>query len=211
LKGPLRLRKRGNVNFNQMLINGVWIPASSGATWNLIDPSSETEISKVAFGDSVDAAAAIDAASEAFESWRDLGPYRRATLLHRAADLLVERADEYAAITSEESGKPFSEARGEWLSAPDYLRFAAEEAKRVGGRIIPSMRPGRRIEVTYSPIGVVGVIAAWNFPVYNVNRAVSSALAAGCTVVSIIRALPRYPGSVPYRKICKQTPGSHRC
>jgi acyl-CoA reductase-like NAD-dependent aldehyde dehydrogenase len=166
-----------------MLIDGALAPASSGATWNLINPASETAIGEIAFGDGVDAAAAINAASKAFDSWRDLGPYRRAEILHAAADLLIARAEEYAALTSEESGKPFGEAKGEWLSAPDYLRFAAEEAKRVGGRIIPSRRPGRRIEVTYSPIGVVGVIAAWNFPVYNVNRAVSSALAAGCTVV----------------------------
>lgn len=166
-----------------MLINGAWTDASAGTTWNLINPASETQISEVAFGDAVDAAAAIDAASTAFIEWRDLGPYRRADLLHAAADLITERADEYALVTSEESGKPLAEAKGEWLSAPDYLRFAAEEAKRVGGRIIPSRRAKRRIEVTYSPIGVVGVIAAWNFPVYNVNRAVSSALAAGCTVV----------------------------
>ncbi len=166
-----------------MLINGAWTPASAGTTRALINPTSETVITEMAFGGAIDATLAIDAASAAFEPWRDLGPYQRAELLHRAGDLITERADEYARLTCEESGKPLAEAKGEWLSAPDYLRFAAEEAKRVGGRIIPSRRANRRIEVTYSPIGVVGVIAAWNFPIYNVNRAVSSALAAGCTVV----------------------------
>ncbi|MCB1246407.1 MAG: aldehyde dehydrogenase family protein, partial [Acidimicrobiia bacterium] len=87
-------------------------------------------------------------------------------------------------LTTEESGKLLSEAVAEWRSATNYLRFAAEEAKRLGGRIIPSARPGRRIEVTYMPVGVVGVIGAWNIPIYNINRATSSALAAGCTVVA---------------------------
>jgi acyl-CoA reductase-like NAD-dependent aldehyde dehydrogenase len=166
-----------------MLIGGEWNSASLGTTWTLVNPSTEDELGSVAYGDAKDASDAIDAASGAFHGWAALGPYKRAEVLHRAADLLAERADEYAVITSEESGKLLSESRAEWLSAPNYLRFAAEEAKRIGGRIIPARNPGRRIEVTYSPVGVVGVIAAWNFPIYNVNRAVSSALAAGCTVV----------------------------
>jgi len=113
-----------------------------------------------------------------------MGPYGRARILEDAADLLRSRATDLGALTSEESGKPLGQAIAEWKSAPNYLRFAAEETKRIGGRIIPASTPGKRIEVTYHPVGVVGVIAAWNFPVYNVNRSVSSALAAGCTVVA---------------------------
>jgi hypothetical protein len=94
-----------------------------------------------------------------------------------------DRVDEYARRTTEESGKPLAQARGEWAGAPNYLRFAAGEARRLGGRWIPARVPGRRIDVTYEPLGVVGVITAWNFPIYNVNRAVASALAAGCTAV----------------------------
>ncbi len=166
-----------------MLIGGAWVDADARTTWDLVNPATEATIESIAFGDAADARSAIDAAADALGQWKDLGPYKRADILHDAAKLLRERAAAYARITSEESGKPVHEANGEWLSAPDYLDFAAEESKRIGGRIIPSKRPGRRIEVTYAPIGVVGVIAAWNFPVYNVNRAVSSALAAGCTVV----------------------------
>jgi acyl-CoA reductase-like NAD-dependent aldehyde dehydrogenase len=166
-----------------MLIGGSWIGPTEGRSMKLINPATEDPIDTVAYGDETDVERAIGAAAVAADRWRSVGPYARADILHRAASLLRERADAYGLLTSEESGKPLTEARAEWLSAPTYLEFAAEEAKRIGGRLIPSRRLGRRIEVGYEPLGVIGVIAAWNFPVYNVNRAVSSALAAGCTVV----------------------------
>ncbi|GIU91822.1 MAG: NAD-dependent succinate-semialdehyde dehydrogenase [Acidimicrobiia bacterium] len=165
------------------LIGGEWVEASDGGWWDLVDPGRGEVVDRVPFGGAEDARRAIDAAAEALYTWADTNPYERADILHRAADLLVERADEYAVVTTEESGKPLAQSRAEWLSAPNYLRFAAEEAKRAGGRLIPARARGRRIDVTYRPVGVVGVITAWNFPVYNPNRATSSALAAGCTVV----------------------------
>lgn len=167
--------------FTKQLIGGEWVGADS--TWDLVDPSTGEPFVSVAYGDAADATAAIQAADEASSAWASIGPWARADILHRAADLLAERAEEYGAITTQESGKPIAQSIAEWRSAPNYLHFAAEEAKRVGGRIIPSRAPGRRIDVTYQPLGVVGVIAAWNFPIYNLNRATSSALAAGCTVV----------------------------
>ena len=169
---------------HQQLIGGEWVDAANGATWDLVDPGTELVIEEVPYGDGTDAITAIDAASEAFEGWASTNPYQRATILRRAADLLNERADDYARITTEESGKPLAQARAEWLSAPNFLTYAAEEATRLGGRIVTSRLSSRRIDVIYQPLGVVGVITAWNFPVYNVNRAVSSALAAGCTVVA---------------------------
>lgn len=170
------------MQFTKQLIGGEWVGA--GGSWDLVDPSTGEAFTQVAYGDRSDVETAIDAAAGAFDDWASIGPWARAEVLHRAADLLVERADEYAEITTRESGKPLDQSRAEWLSAPNYLRFAAEEAKRIGGRIIPARAPGRRIHVTYAPLGVVGVISAWNFPIYNINRAVSSALAAGCTVVA---------------------------
>jgi acyl-CoA reductase-like NAD-dependent aldehyde dehydrogenase len=168
---------------NRQLIGGEWVDASNGGKWDLVDPATEQVIEQVAYGTADDARAAIDAASAAFQEWAATSPFERAATLMRAAQLITDRADDYARITTEESGKALAQSRAEWLSAPNYLVFAAEEAKRVSGRTIPSRAPGRRIDVSYQPLGVVGVITAWNFPVYNVNRAVSSALAAGCTVV----------------------------
>ena len=171
------------MRFTEQFLGGEWRPAAAGGTKDLLDPATGDLVATMAFGDGSDAALAIDAAHSAFGEWSSIGPYRRAEVLHRAADLIDARADELGAVTMRESGKPITQSVAEWRSAVNYLRFAAEESKRLGGRIIPSLKPDRRIEVTYSPLGVVGVISAWNFPVYNVNRAASSALAAGCTVV----------------------------
>lgn len=167
----------------RMLIGGQWVEAFGGGVWDLVNPATEEIVDRVPYGGEAEARGAINAAAAAFPGWAATPVHTRAAILAKAADLIKERAEEYAAVTVEEAGKPLAQARGEWSSAPGYLLMAAEEAKRLGGRSIPSRVPGRRIDVTYMPMGVVGVITAWNFPVYNVNRAVSSALAAGCTVV----------------------------
>ncbi|MBI5516954.1 MAG: NAD-dependent succinate-semialdehyde dehydrogenase [Deltaproteobacteria bacterium] len=166
-----------------MLIDGRWTEASNGGRWTLVDPGTEEPLGAVPFGDAEDAQRALDAASTAFPTWSRRTAYERAAVLDRAAEVVSAHTDAFARRTTEESGKPLAQARGEWAGAPAYLRFAAEEARRLGGRWIPARLPGRRIDVTYAPVGVVGVITAWNFPVYNINRAVSMALAAGCTVV----------------------------
>jgi acyl-CoA reductase-like NAD-dependent aldehyde dehydrogenase len=167
----------------QQFIGGEWRDASNGATWDLIDPATERSLGLMPYGNGDDATAAIDAASEAFPGWAATNPYRRASILTRAAAIAAERRDECARITTEESGKPLAQASGEWTTFDSFLTFMAEESKRVGGRIIPSSRPRRRTDVTYMPVGVVGVITAWNFPVYNPIRAAAAAMAAGCSVV----------------------------
>ncbi len=171
------------ISFKQY-INGEWTEAGAGGTWDLINPATEEVLEQLPFGDETDARRAIDAAAAAFPEWSHLTAYKRGAVLEKAALFIEDHLDEFARITTEEAGKPLTEARGEWASAPNYFRWAAEEAHRVYGRTIPSRLPGRRIDVIYQPLGVVGVITAWNFPVYNQTRAVSAALAAGCTVVS---------------------------
>lgn len=168
---------------DRMYIGGAWVEAQNGGCWPLVDPATENVIGEIAYGDAADARAALDAAAEAFPAWSRRNPYDRAALLEKAAEIIASRVDEYARRTTEESGKPLAQSRGEWSGAPNYLRVAAEEARRLGGRWIPSRISNRRIDVVYEPLGVVGIITAWNFPVYNVNRAVSSSLAAGCTAV----------------------------
>lgn len=167
----------------RQFIGGEWRDASNGATWDLIDPATEQSLGLMPYGNGDDATAAIDAASAAFADWADTNPYKRARILMRAADVAAERRDECARITTEESGKPLTQASGEWTTFDSFLTFMSEEAKRVGGRIVPSSRAGRRTDVTYMPVGVVGVITAWNFPVYNPIRAAAAAMAAGCSVV----------------------------
>ena len=168
----------------QQYINGTWTDAYNGSTWDLINPATEDVIQAVPFGDADDATAAVSAAAAAFPSWRDKTPYERAQYLLRAADYISERVPDLARITTEESGKPYRESAAEWRSSTNYLRYYAEQGKRLYGQIIPAMNSRRRLFTLRQPLGVVGTITAWNFPVYNVMRAVGAALAAGCTVVT---------------------------
>src|SRR5207237_9360286 len=101
----------------------------------------------------------------------------------KAADLVRGELDRLARTTGLESGKPLAQARGEWLVSADLFEWFAEEGKRAYGRVIPSRAGARRLTVLKQPIGVVGIITAWNFPAYNVARAAAAALAAGCTIV----------------------------
>jgi len=167
----------------KQLIGGAWVDAEAGGTWDLIDPATERVIQQVPFGGAEDAEAAVDAAAEAFPAWSRATPYERAEVLLRAAEWILPHADDLARLTTEESGKPIGEARAEWLSATGYLKWFAGEAVRAYGRTVPARTVGRRIRVIHQPVGVVGTITAWNFPVYNLVRSWAAALAAGCTVV----------------------------
>lgn len=164
-------------------IDGRWVEALSGSTWDVIDPATEETVRRVPYGGAPDCAAAIAAAERAFPAWSSQTPYERAAILQRAAELMRDRVEALARTTVRESGKPFAQARGEWRVAADLFEWFAEECKRAYGRTIPSRIPGRRMLVLRQPIGVVGVITAWNFPAYNPARAWAAALAAGCTVV----------------------------
>lgn len=167
----------------QMLVGGEWRDALAGGNAEVIDPATGRPISTVAFGGANDASAAIEAAADAFPGWSCKTAYQRADLLHGTAALLRDRRNRLAALTTAESGKPLAESKGEWAVAADLFDWFAEESKRAYGRTIPSKLPGRRLMTLLQPIGVVGVITAWNFPAYNPARSIAAALAAGCTVV----------------------------
>lgn len=165
-------------------IGGNWVEASNGGLWELINPATEEIIQVIPFGNGDDANAAIEAAEKAFLAWSSQTPYKRAEVLKKAADLIRSRAGDLAKITTQESGKPYGQAKGEWIVAGDLFEWFAEEGKRSYGRVIPARRGNTRLTVIKQPIGVVGVITAWNFPAYNPARAWAAALAAGCTVVA---------------------------
>ncbi len=167
----------------KQLIDGAWTDAAAGGMWEVMNPALEETIREVPFGAREDCHAAIEAASRAFPLWSRMTPYERASILSRTAQLLRERADAIGRLTVMESGKPFVQGRGECLVAADLFEWFAEEGKRAYGRTIPSRTPTKRMTVIRQPLGVVGVITAWNFPAYNPARAWAAALAAGCTVV----------------------------
>lgn len=168
----------------QQLIDGTWSDADQGGTWDVVDPATEAVIRSVPFGGRLDADAAIDAADRAFRVWSRRTPWERGAILLETARLIRARADQLAITTVRESGKPVAQARGEWLVAADLFEWFAEEGKRASGRTIPSRVGSKRMTVLRQPLGVVGVITAWNFPAYNPARAWAAALAAGCTVVA---------------------------
>ena len=168
----------------QQLIDGAWVEAANGGTWELINPGTETVIRTVPFGDRTDCRAAIEAAERAFPAWAAKTPYERAPILMRAAALMRERADALGRVTVLESGKPLAQGKGEWFVAADLFEWFAEEGKRAYGRTIPSRVASKRMTVLRQPMGVIGIITAWNFPAYNPARAWAAALAAGCTIVA---------------------------
>jgi acyl-CoA reductase-like NAD-dependent aldehyde dehydrogenase len=167
----------------QQFIDGQWCDALAGGRWDVIDPATEEVVANVPFGGADDTNRAIDAAHRAWPAWRSLTPYDRGAILVRAADLIRARAAELAKLTVREAGKPIAEATREWQIAGDFFEWYAEEGKRVYGYSVPARLATKRLHVRYEPVGVVGVITAWNFPAYNPARAVAAALGAGCTVV----------------------------
>lgn len=166
------------------LIDGEWTKAAGGGTWEVLNPATEEVVRTVPFGGAEDCTAAIEAADRAFPAWSTATAYERADILMRAAARMKAEAEALAPTTSAECGKPLAESRGEWLVAAAYFEWYAEECKRAYGHTIPSRRKDKRLLVLRQPIGVVGVITAWNFPAYNPSRSWAAALAAGCTVVA---------------------------
>jgi succinate-semialdehyde dehydrogenase len=169
---------------NKNYINGEWVNAQNGGVWLVVNPATGTIKAAVPFGDADDANTAIDAAKQALNGWKNTNPYQRADILKQVAHLMRTRANELADITIAESGKPMLEARGEWVVAAQFFDWFAEEGKRVYGRTISTSRNNKRMTVIHQPIGVVGIITAWNFPIWNIARVWAAALAAGCTFVA---------------------------
>ncbi|MGA2214509.1 MAG: NAD-dependent succinate-semialdehyde dehydrogenase [Bryobacteraceae bacterium] len=167
----------------RQLIGGTWHDASNAGTWDVLNPATEELVRTVPFGAAEDCRLAIEAAAAAFPAWSRATAYERASALKRASELMREYNDALAHTTVLESGKPLAQAKGEWRVAADLFEWFAEEAKRAYGRWVPARDAARRQLVIKQPVGVVGIITAWNFPAYNVARAAAAALAAGCSVV----------------------------
>jgi succinate-semialdehyde dehydrogenase / glutarate-semialdehyde dehydrogenase len=166
-----------------MFINGKWINAESGRTFPSFNPASGETIGQVPDGEGIDALKAIEAAAQAFAHWSSRTAYQRSEFLYRAHALMMEKLDHLAAVMTEEQGKPIQAARNEVKYGADFLLWYAEEAKRIYGRTIPASRADQRFIVLRQPVGVVGAITPWNYPVSMITRKVAPALAAGCTIV----------------------------
>ena len=169
---------------NKQFINGEWVEAIDKGTYELINPATEELLHTISFGNDKDAHLAIDMAQNAFTTWSKTTPYVRAEILKKAAIYLRENVELIARDMVLESGKPMLEAKGEWTVAANLFEWYAEEGKRSYGKVIPTNRLDKRSSFIWQPMGVIGIITAWNFPAYNPARAWAAALAAGCTVVA---------------------------
>jgi succinate-semialdehyde dehydrogenase/glutarate-semialdehyde dehydrogenase len=165
-------------------VGGEWIQASGGATIAVDNPATGDVIGTVPKAGRTETRAAIDAAAAAWPEWRSRTAKERAAILRRWADLVVANQEDLARLMTLEQGKPLSESRGEVAYGAAFLEWFGEEAKRTYGDTIPSHARDKRIVVIKQPIGVVGCITPWNFPIAMITRKVAPALAAGCTVVS---------------------------
>jgi succinate-semialdehyde dehydrogenase/glutarate-semialdehyde dehydrogenase len=164
-------------------IDGRWIPAGS-ATIPVDDPATGEIIGVVPKLGRAETREAIDAAARALPSWRVRTGKERAQVLRRWYELIMANQADLAALMTLEQGKPLAESRTEVAYGASFIEWFAEEAKRTYGDTIPSHARDKRIVVVKEPIGVVGSITPWNFPIAMITRKVGPALAAGCTVVA---------------------------
>ena len=168
---------------SKCLINGKWVAAESGETFSVFNPATNQKLGSVPNCGQKETVAAIDVAFAAFPAWSGLLAAERSEFLNRWADLIDLHKEELAKIMTMEQGKPITESRGEIDYANSFLRWFAEEAKRVYGDVIPATKSGQHLVVIKQPIGVVGAITPWNFPAAMITRKIAPALAVGCTVV----------------------------
>lgn len=167
----------------QSYINGEWLDADSGETLEVINPSSGLRLGTVPKMGAAEVRRAIEAAALAQKKWHALSAKKRAVILRRWFDLVMENQDDLARIMTLEQGKPLAEAKGEVAYGASYLEWYAEEGKRAYGDVIPGPAADRRIVVTKEPVGVCAAITPWNFPSSMITRKVGAALGAGCAIV----------------------------
>lgn len=166
---------------NRVYLGGTWVATDD--VMEIVNPATGEAFARVCRISRDQVRSALDAAHAALPQWRSLTAKERGTFLHRVADEIHRRQDEIARTITLENGKPLAQSKGEVAMSEDHLRWFAEEGRRAYGRLIPGQAAGKRNFTIKTPIGVVGAISPWNFPLVLAVRKVAPALAAGCTVV----------------------------
>jgi succinate-semialdehyde dehydrogenase / glutarate-semialdehyde dehydrogenase len=166
-----------------MLIAGAWQESSSSTWIDVADPATNDLVGSVPDATDGDIHQAIDAAADAFASWRLVPAVERGQLLRRSAEIIRERTDLIAAVMTAEQGKPLAESVGEVQYAAAFFDWFAGEAERIYGQVVPSATAGKRILVLRQPVGVSVAITPWNFPAAMLTRKLGPAIAAGCSSI----------------------------
>ena len=176
-----------------MMIDGAWTKGANGRTIPIVNPATEEVIGQLAHAEKSDLDRALAAADKGFRQWRKVSAYDRYKIMRKAADLMRERLDEICTIMTMEQGKPLYEAKGETALAADIIDWMAEEGRRTYGRIVPARADNVYQLVMKEPVGPVAAFTPWNFPINQVVRKASAALATGCSI--IVKGPEDTPGS----------------
>jgi succinate-semialdehyde dehydrogenase/glutarate-semialdehyde dehydrogenase len=167
----------------KLFIDGSWRAGEDRDHFTVVNPVTGSGIAELPLATEADLDEALAAAERAWPEWRSTDVEKRGAILHKAAKLLRDRADEIGRLMTQEQGKPFAESKAEVFGAAQMFDWYAEEAKRDYGRVL--VRPtSQRSMVLHQPVGPVATFTPWNFPVYLLAKKVAAALAAGCTVIS---------------------------
>ena len=164
-------------------IDGKWQPSEKNETYEVINPATEEILGHASKATPSDVDKALKSAEKGLKVWKQTPPWQRSYIIRRIADKMREKQDVLAKWMTLEVGKPFAEAKGEVGGAADIFEWNAEETKRIYGQTVESRFADTRVHVYYQPIGVVAALTPWNFPLVLSSRKISTALAAGCSVI----------------------------
>ena len=164
-------------------INGKWQKSENNETYDVINPATEEIIGKASKAGRGDVDKALKSAEAGLKVWRNTPPWQRSYIIRKIADKIREKQDVLAKWLTLEVGKPLAEGTGEAGGAADIFEWNAEETKRIYGQTVESRFPDTRVHVYYQPVGVVAALVPWNFPLILASRKISTALAAGCSVI----------------------------
>ncbi|MBA1338419.1 MAG: succinate-semialdehyde dehydrogenase / glutarate-semialdehyde dehydrogenase [Pelagibacterales bacterium] len=164
-------------------IDGRWQQAEHKETYDVINPATEEVIGKASKASSTDVQKALKSAEKGFQVWKKFSPWKRSEYIRNIANLIRKKNNELAKWMTLETGKPFLEGLAEVSASADIFEWNAEETKRIYGQTIQSRFEDTRILINYEPVGVVAALSPWNFPLILAARKISTALAAGCSVI----------------------------
>ena len=177
----------------QLFIDGHWRDGAAARSLPVVNPATGAVMGQVACAETSDLEEVAAAALRGFAVWRQTSAFERYKIMRRAAQLLRDRVERVASLMTLEQGKPLAEARMEVLAGADTIDWFAEEGRRAYGRVIPARQPDVYQLVVKEPVGPVAAFTPWNFPINQVVRKLSAALAAGCSIV--VKAPEETPAS----------------
>lgn len=177
-----------------LLLGGEWRPGRHARRLAIHNPATGEVLDDLALASAEDLQLALQTTQKAFEHWRQVPAHERCTRLEKGVARLRENTERIATLLTLEQGKPLAEARAECAMAADLIKWYAEEARRIYGRVIPARLPNSRMNVLKFPVGPVAALSPWNFPLVLSARKLGGALAAGCSI--ILKAAEETPASV---------------